>query len=90
VFENFPYRLSYQDVDKQLGEIMTSYWVNFARTGDPNGAGLTRWPIYDPMKDDVIEFGDQVGVQLRVNAVGLDFFDEYNRARRPTSPAAAH
>jgi para-nitrobenzyl esterase len=90
VFENFPYRLSYQDVDKQLGEIITRYWVNFARTGDPNGVGLTSWPIYDPIKDDVIEFGDQVGVQLRVNAAGLDFFDEYNRARRPTSTAAAH
>ncbi len=90
VFENFPYRISYEDADKQLGETITSYWVNFARTGDPNGAGLTSWPVYDPTKDDVLEFGDQISVQLRVNAAGLDFFDEDNRARRPTSPADAH
>ena len=39
VFENFPYRIFYQDVDKQLGETIATYWVNFARTGNPNGPG---------------------------------------------------
>ena len=29
--------------DRALAERMSSYWVNFARTGDPNGAGLPRW-----------------------------------------------
>jgi para-nitrobenzyl esterase len=33
-----------------------SYWVNFARTGDPKGAGLPAWPPYDPSKDLIFDF----------------------------------
>jgi para-nitrobenzyl esterase len=33
---------------ESLSERMTAYWTNFAKTGDPNGAGLPEWPRYNP------------------------------------------
>jgi para-nitrobenzyl esterase len=32
--------------ERALAERVTSYWVNFARAGDPNGKGLPRWPAF--------------------------------------------
>ena len=36
--------------DRKLSEEMMGYWTNFAKTGDPNGTGLSEWPRY--AKDD--------------------------------------
>lgn len=44
------------DQDQAVSRMAQSYWVNFAKTGDPNGAGLPAWPRHDPSKDLIFDF----------------------------------
>jgi len=43
-------------MDHNVAKLMNSYWTNFAKTGNPNGGGLPNWPVYDPKKNELIEF----------------------------------
>jgi para-nitrobenzyl esterase len=42
--------------DQAVSRMAQSYWVNFAKTGDPNGAGLPAWPRHDASKDLIFDF----------------------------------
>ncbi len=52
------------DEDRVVAKIVHGYWVNFAKTGDPNGPRLAKWPRFDPAKGEILEFrpdGSAVG-----------------------------
>lgn len=42
--------------DEKVAQIMNSYWVNFAKTGNPNGEGLPEWPAFKTKTNKIIEF----------------------------------
>jgi para-nitrobenzyl esterase len=45
--------------DKATAEAANAYWVNFAKTGNPNGPGLPEWPAYSPKTDQLMDFSLQ-------------------------------
>jgi para-nitrobenzyl esterase len=44
--------------DEQAARVMNAYWVQFAKTGNPNRAGLPRWPAYHQKSDELMDFTD--------------------------------
>jgi para-nitrobenzyl esterase len=46
--------LPWSDADRKLSDVISSYWTNFAKTGDPNGPGVPRWPAYKPPDYEVM------------------------------------
>jgi len=42
--------------DVGMGKTISKYVVNFAKTGDPNGAGLPAWPKYSAANDVIMDF----------------------------------
>jgi para-nitrobenzyl esterase len=49
---------TWDDVDTKLADTMSSYWVNFITTGDPNGSGLPNWPQYRDINSKVMVLGN--------------------------------
>jgi para-nitrobenzyl esterase len=49
----------FEAIDQVLSQKMSSYWVNFTKTGNPNGAGLEFWPTFNA-KDQKVQILDKV------------------------------
>jgi carboxylesterase type B len=67
----------FTEADHKIGETLSSYWANFAATGDPNGKGLPHWPAISA-KPEVMEVGDRnIPVPLASDEAKVTFFEQY-------------
>lgn len=82
-------RLAWTSHDRDLTTDMSSYWTNFARSGDPNGSGLPRWPEYKTSVRSLMLLGDEIGQDTLRNREMLDRIDTvYSRFRHRSAPSA--
>jgi para-nitrobenzyl esterase len=73
--------------DKVLSDLMNSYWVNFAKTGDPNGAGLPPWPAFEEQSQKTMIFDKTPGARQHPNLDKLNAFDVYYAKQRENAKA---
>jgi para-nitrobenzyl esterase len=45
---------AWTEVGRSLADAMSSYWVNFAKNGNPNGPGLPMWPAVQPAEREQV------------------------------------
>jgi para-nitrobenzyl esterase len=62
--------------DRQLAREIVGYWTNFAKTGDPNGAGLAAWPAFDGTKANVKRLGTAAEIRERGALPNFDSFSD--------------
>lgn len=46
--------------DREMSRLMNAYWVQFAKTGNPNHESLPHWPAYTEAQPWVLEFGGEI------------------------------
>jgi len=66
----------WQQLDKDLENTMAAYWVNFAKTGNPNGTGLPEWKTYDKQAGYIMVLGDKVEIKKGLFKNEFDFLEK--------------
>lgn len=62
--------------DRAYAKQISTIWVNFARTGNPNGPGLPEWPAFESDSDVLLDFGqDEPVIRHDFEAQRMQFFD---------------
>lgn len=82
VFENFSQAMPAVPADLKVSDEVSSYWTNFAKTGDPNGAGLPNWPAFTNANQQVMDLNDPSHSILVPNLEKLQVLDGYFSWRR--------
>lgn len=52
------WKRNWQPTDKTIEDALSSYWVNFAKTGNPNGDNLPIWKTYDKQSGNIMVIDD--------------------------------
>ena len=87
VFDNTSGNASqFDEIDRTVSRAMADAWVQFAKTGNPNGGGLPQWPAYRSPDYRLLDFGDAVTVRSNARSPEIEFFQQaFETMRRKPS-----
>ncbi len=68
--------------DLAVSDLMSRYWVNFAKNGDPNGPGLPAWPAFSANAETALHFDTKSSARPLPNKEQLKALDGYYAWRR--------
>ncbi len=60
-------------VDRDLEKLMSAYWVQFVKTGNPNATGLPMWQPFSREDPQAMVFNDSSSSQILPGKEALDF-----------------
>lgn len=72
----------WEAVDRKLADTASSYWVHFAKTGNPNGKGLPNWPAFEAAQQVTMELSEKTGARPVAEKERLAFFTQYFARQR--------
>lgn len=72
----------YTAADRQLSREMSGYWLNFIRTGDPNGNALPHWPASSPDSQTTMELGSKPGPIPVAGREQFTFWQRFEQAQK--------
>jgi para-nitrobenzyl esterase len=78
---------NWTDADRALSETMTSYWVNFATTGNPNGKNVPVWPEFKGDSGKTMILGDKVEAGEPLDPARIALYDFAFARMMASSPA---
>jgi para-nitrobenzyl esterase len=89
LFQHYAPDWAWTATDHRVADLMSSYWVNFARSGDPNGPGLPRWQPFDESHQRVMHMGDSFAMSDLPDRPELEVMDDFVRRLRALDAGAA-
>jgi para-nitrobenzyl esterase len=67
--------------DHELANLMSDYWVNFIRTGDPNEKGLPEWPAFNNQTKMTMMLGPEKKAMQMPDTKALELLAEVMRSK---------
>jgi para-nitrobenzyl esterase len=85
-------RWHWTGADRRLAEVISSYWTNFVKSGNPNATGLPHWPRYEGTDGNVLYLQGHVtvGTVFHLDRLGAieTVYSSLRRKRLGKSPSS--